>query len=337
MWQRFLQYAGVEKCLIGASMFRIIGGFAIIIQYLLNYKQRHYLYGPTGVWPYEYFRQTVHASGSFSIYAWNSSPLFFELVFHLGIVVAFLWMIGFKTRLLTFLNYVFWWSMHERCPGIWDGGDNLMQLVLVYALFANVGAHFSVDPTRPSPSPLRRQVLAMLHNSAILAFALQICLVYGIAGLTKVQGESWRDGTAIYYALRGGEFVWPGVSEHIYQSRWSVLALSYATVAFQVSFPFLVFLNRYTRNLAIACGLLFHLGIGLVMGLITFALFLIAADLALVGDAEYRAIGNLVLRVVRRRSQAIRALVPSLRSVGVGAHEGRGEAVQVTEAERSET
>jgi hypothetical protein len=116
-----------------------------------------------------------------------------------------------------------------------------------------------------------------------------------------------------------------------------VLALSYATVAFQVSFPFLVFLNRYTRNFAIACGLLFHLGIGLVMGLITFALFLIAADLALVGDAEYRAIGRLVQRVVRRRSQAIQALVPTLRSVGTVAQGGREEAVRVTEAKRSET
>ena len=139
----------------------------------------------------------------------------------------------------------------------------------------------------------------------MLAFALQICLVYGIAGLTKVQGETWRNGTALYYALRAGEFTWPGHSELIFHNGFLLTFLAYATVAFQVSFPFLLFMNARTRTLAVLAGLTFHLGIALFMGLVTFATFLIAVDLSLIGDEEYRWLFGAVDRVRARLRAAL--------------------------------
>jgi hypothetical protein len=56
----------------------------------------------------------------------------------------------------------------------------------------------------------------------------------------------------------------------------------------------------------VAIGISFHLAIGSVMGLVTFALFLIAADLALVDDDEYRALGALAARVRRRLTFGLR-------------------------------
>jgi antimicrobial peptide system SdpB family protein len=296
LWRRLVALASQERLLIGASLFRIGAGVTLLYQALINYHQRGYLYGPDGVYPYGLFVNRLGETRSFSLYALSPSPLLFELLFHLGLVVTFAWVLGWRTRLMTLLTYVFTWSLHERNPLLWDGGDNLLHLVLVYGLFANLGAHFSLDAERLRAERLaggwRAQALAMLHGAAMLAFALQVCLVYAVAGLYKVQGEMWQSGTALYYIMRVDEFSWPGHSELIYRNALLVAALTYATVAFQVGFTFLYFLNRRTRLLALAAGISFHLGIALFMGLVTFSALLISAELALIPDAEYRWLGR---------------------------------------------
>jgi Vitamin K-dependent gamma-carboxylase len=304
-WRRFVaDHGSTKRFLIGASVLRIVAGFTILVQYLVNYAQRRYLYGPEGVYPWEVFADRAKSTLNFSIYAWSQSPLYFEVCFHLGVIVATLWALGWRTRWTTPLNFVFWWSLQHRFSGLWDGGDNLMRIVLIYAMFADVGAYFSLDARRRTAAPGGNtgpssagaaeagapQASVMLHNAAMLAIALQLCLLYGIAGLSKVQGETWREGTALYYAMRGGQYVWPGFSDAIYQNAYLIVFLSYSTVAFQVSFPFLMFMSKYTRRFAICISLLFHLGIMLFMGLITFSCFMISVDLALVSDDEYTAL-----------------------------------------------
>jgi hypothetical protein len=203
------------------------------------------------------------------------------------------------------LNFIFWWSLQQRFPGLWDGGDNIMRLVLIYSMFANTSAYFSMDAARrrqnPPPSrPTLEKTAAMFHNAAMLAFAIQLGVMYGVAGLTKVQGEMWREGTALYYALRGGQYVWPGKSEWLYRNGPLMAFVSQMTVLFQVGFPFMLFMNRYTRLLVILISISFHLSIALFMGLITFSLYMMAVDLALIGDDEYRLMGRGLQRLAER-------------------------------------
>ncbi len=304
-WDGMVARVSQPRFLIGASLFRICAGLAIVIQYLLNHAQRRYLFGPEGLWPWDTFAASMANSATFSVYAWSRSLIWFEACFHLGLLVSLLWLVGWRTRLTTPLTYVFFWSLHQRFPGIWDGGDNLIHLVLVYAMFADVGAWFSLDAKRRASTPVDAHATGarlggMLHNTAILAFALQLSLVYGVAGLYKVQGDVWQDGTAIYHAFRSGQFVWPGFSELLYQNAVVVTLLSHGTVAFQVAFPFLLFLNRHTRRIAVALGLTFHLGIALFLGLITFSLFMASVDVALIDDDEYRALGRWLTRLKSR-------------------------------------
>ena len=296
LWERFVSFASRPRFVIGASVFRVIAGAAILLQYLATYKQRLFIFGPNGIYPLD----ATSNRGGFSVYTLSPSPAFFEVVYHVSIVVAALWFLGWKTRWLTPVLYVLWTSLHRRLPLFGDGGDNMMTIVFVYACFADLNAYFAIEtrePPRPGlQSDLRRDLSAMFHNGAILAFALQIALVYGVAGLTKVQGETWRNGTAIYYAM-SGTYRLPGVSEAICRHDWVVNLLSYSAVAFQVSFPWFIFLNRYTRILAVAAGMCFHLGIGIVLGLVTFATLMMAVDLALVSDEEYRAAYSVLLRI----------------------------------------
>jgi hypothetical protein len=270
-----------ERCLTGARTFRLVAGMSVLLEYLVNYAQRNYLFGPNGVYPYAAF---AASTSGFSVYRWSASPAFFEVCFHLGVLVAILWFMGYWTRLLTPLNYFFWFSLHQRNLAVWDGGDNVMQLVFVYAMFANLTGRANAATHGGSTW---RAACRVVHNAAILAIGIQISLVYGVAGLCKVQGTSWQNGTALYYALRSSEFRLPGLSERLYSNALFLTFICYSTVAFQTSFPFLLLIGRRTRAVAVAIAMMFHVGIMYAMGLVTFGLFMMACDLAIVGDTEY--------------------------------------------------
>lgn len=317
--ERLITAASTPRFLIGASIFRIAAGFIVLYQYLLNYHHRHFLFGPNAVHDYGGFVELILASGSFSLYALSSSPIFFEAIYHAGIAVTVLWVFGWHTRTMTVLTYLFLWSMHERNPFLWDGGDNIFRIIIIFAMFANLGAYFSLDAERKATQGGQgtgywQLVEAMFHNGAILAFALQLGIMYGCAGLYKVQGEVWQNGTALYYVMRTADYTWPGYSELIYQNLWLVHGLTYATVAFQVSFPFMLFMNKYTRRLALFSSLCFHTGIALFMGLVTFSAYMLVVELSFITDEEYRDMGKWVQRLtnsVRQAGNKLRPILPT--------------------------
>lgn len=302
---RLLHRLAVPRHRIGLNVFRVVTGSLILVQYLLNYSQRHFLFGPSGAYPWDMF---ISEREAFSLYQLSNHPAAFELLFHTGIGVTLAWTWGFKTRLLTPLTWLFWFSLRETHSLLWDGGDNLMQLALVYACFADLSPLRAAERERSAPQTTWSTISGLVHNGAVLALGLQVCLLYGVSGLAKVQGEPWQNGTALYYALWPEQYRLPGVSEYLVRSAPLLAVLSHATVFFQVAFPFLFVFNRYTRHLVVLVAIMFHLGIAGVMGLFTFAGFMIATDLALIGDAGYLGLNRLTRRSWQRLSSWTRSL-----------------------------
>jgi antimicrobial peptide system SdpB family protein len=229
---------------------------------------------------------------TFSLYALSSSSTYFELIFHLGIVFTLLWTVGWKTRLTGVLALVFRYSLYTRNTFIANGGDNLSVIVMIFLAVADTGAYFSVDAwqnknseTKPSQSSVGKQVLALLHNTALLAVVLQLCVMYTVAGLHKASGPMWQSGTALYYILRVEEFSAP-FAYLIYRNEYLLLLLAYSTICFQLGFAMSLH-TRYTRYLWLLGGIGFHLGIATFMGLVTFSIFMVAAYPILITDREY--------------------------------------------------
>lgn len=304
---RLLERLAVPRHRIGLNVFRVLTGCLILVQYLLNYAQRHFLYGPSGAYPWDLF---ISEHASFSLYALSNRPAAFELIYHAGIVVTLAWVCGFATRLLTPLTWLFWSSLRSTNTLLWDGGDNLMQLILLYACFADLSPLRAEQRAQSASRSTWATISGLVHNGAVLAMALQVCILYGVSGMAKVQGEPWQNGTALYYALWPEQYRLPGVSEYLVRSAPLLALLSHATVFFQVSFPFLFLLNRYTRHFAVLLAVTFHLGIAGVMGLFTFAGFMIATDVALLSDEAYLAVAGLARRSWQWLAGAARSLQP---------------------------
>lgn len=116
------------------------------------------------------------------------------------------------------------------------------------------------------------------------AIAVQMCLVYVVSGLYKVQGEVWQDGTALFYIMRVPEFELPGWSSLVYDNDVLVFLGTYSTTLFLVYFPTGILVARL-RPWTAAASIAFHVSIGVFMGLTAFALTMVACDLIFLSSA----------------------------------------------------
>ncbi|GAA0437622.1 HTTM domain-containing protein [Agaribacter marinus] len=292
-----------KHMLMGTSLIRIAFGLLILYFYFIHYGQRRFLWGPNGMQDHETLTKQLFTTNNFSIYQLNDSLLYFEIIFHIGVVIAFFFTIGFMGRLTAILNFIFIWSLQHANVLILDGGDNVMRIILFYLLFANTTAFFSVDGYRRkqkvSSITLSPSLFNAFHNLAVLASIIQVSFMYLTSGMHKIMGEVWQNGTALYYILQVDEYTHPFFKELIISSDFLLLIGAYGAIFAQITYPFLLF-NRYTRYIAIFNIIAMHIGIAIVMGLFTFSATMISIQLVLLKNEEYERAYTAVKRLLSK-------------------------------------
>ncbi|MDX3516196.1 HTTM domain-containing protein [Streptomyces caniscabiei] len=285
------------RSILGVSGMRALLGFIGFMFYASQYGDRHYLFGPDSILPWRDFTEQLEQSGTFSLYAFSDSDAWFELTFHVGMVLALGVALGFGGRLVLAAHWVFLWSIFQRQHSLLDGGDNLAYVVIPMLLLTRCYDHFSISTgvarwvSERIPGAIRSLSIPP-HNLGVLAIALQITLVYVTSGLYKVQGRLWQDGTALFHIMRVPEFTYPGVSNLVYENDFIVVAGTYATTLFMVYFP-LGILVPALRPWTASVSIVFHLSIAIFMGLTSFALTMVACDLIFLSGAMHRGLAFL--------------------------------------------
>lgn len=275
-----------EHWLIGAALARVLLGTWAIYYYVLHFPVRGLLWGPDGLWPHDRFL-TLRSFPN--LLQFSPSPLVFEVAYVGAIAVALTYSLGWWPRVMAVLHWWMIWSLQERNPFITDGGDNLMRIALLFLAAVNTGAYFSLGSGRGRFrwAPVVQQGLAVAHNFGILLVLAQLSMLYLSTGLYKAMGELWQQGTALYYVLRVDEYSWPPIAQAVYQSPYLVVLGTYGTVMFELMFTPSLF-SRWPRYATIVAGMAFHVGIGMLMGLVTFAWSMLALYPLLITDAEYK-------------------------------------------------
>jgi len=269
--------------LIGSSILRVGFGIIILYSYAINYAQRHFLWGYNGITKTDFSDEF----SNFSLYQYGSTNWHFEIIFHLGIIAALLFTLGYKTRIISIINFIFLYSLHQENPVILDGGNNIMIIVLIYLMFVKTNAYFSIDKHINQNKVKENVYVNILHNFGVLAVVIQFCIIYLNSALYKVMGEYWQNGTAIYYILQVDEFNLPWLTDLIVSSDILIVLITYSTVLLQIAFSFML-LNKRTKYIGLSLAVLMHLGIAFAMGLITFSFIMILIDTILISDEDYR-------------------------------------------------
>jgi hypothetical protein len=306
---------GRAVSLQAASMLRIGYGLIYLVFLLREFPQRDEIWGPGSPWTPVLARELFGQTGWFSILILSDSTWYFEVCYGFALITAALFMLGWHTRAISLLFALVVVSFHGRSIYMADGGDNLIVLMAVYLVLTDCGRCRSLDARRrrrvsshaarrldaPSPSPssvrqqadlARRMLSTLLHNCGMFVIAAQVCILYGAAGLYKVQGGLWRDGTALHYVLNLDLFQpWPALSAQVDSHQLLAAVAGYLTVLVQVAFPFTVFSRL---KYVVLCVLLaMHVGIAVLLGLPMFSGSMIVADTVFLSD-------GLITRVMRR-------------------------------------
>ena len=138
-----------------------------------------------------------------------------------------------------------------------------------------------VGPGAPAPT--------VTANLALRLIQLHLALIYGMAGLAKLQGQAWWTGQAIWGVLASAEFrvfdlTW------LVDHPWLLNLMTHASLALELGYPALIWVRRL-RPLLLAAVALLHAGIGLTApGLIEFGLTMLAGNLAFVSGPWLRSL-----------------------------------------------
>ncbi|GAB4060525.1 HTTM domain-containing protein [Catellatospora paridis] len=295
--------------LYAAAVLRIGYGLFYLTFLLREFPHRDEIWGPGSAWTPALARELFDQSGWASILTLSDSRAYFEACYAAALLTCALFVLGWRTRATSILFAAVVASFHARAIYMGDGGDNLVVLMAIYLMFTACGRRWSLDARRTrlrglaadtgplSAAPaapnlwfglgLARQMMStVLHNCAMFVIAAQVCILYGCAGLYKVQGATWGNGTALHYVLNQGLFrPWPTLSLMVDSHPLLVAVACYMTVLLQVAFPFVLFSRFKYIVLAMLLGL--HIGIAVIMGLPLFSAAMIIADAVFLPDRFY--------------------------------------------------
>lgn len=281
------------------SILRILYGVGILLLLVPSIRERSFLWGKASFWvdPEASRRGFL----SFDLFMPKDAPVLFEFAFFGLILLAVLFTVGWYTRLVLPLMLILLIGLQANNPYVLNGGDTLMRITLVFMLFANLSAHYSLDARRKKRMSERgtkrkrivaRHVSNSAHNVGLILSCFQIIVVYLVSGVWKLTGTEWLDGTALFYALRIDAFMlYPMLNDLLWQSTLLLYIATFIALWAQTLFP-LAILWRPTRIIALITLMGMHFGIAVLMGLWPFSLAMIALDMLFIRDSTWVSINN---------------------------------------------
>lgn len=188
-----------------------------------------------------------------------------------------------ETRLNSVVIFGLFYIVENICISMWDGGVNLMHLILIYLVF--------LSSSEKKLSPRYDDVKVMTNNCVLYMTRIQIALVYLCAGLMKIHGDLWGKGIALYYTLNIEQYSHPFLVHVAQKFPLITVVGNYVTLLFQLSFPFLIWFHG-TRKPMLFLGTLLHLGIAFGMGLFGFGFAMCVSYFAFYSNEKAKAVFN---------------------------------------------
>jgi len=174
---------------------RIALGLTLLGDLLHRAQYLELFYTDSGVYPLSAAEATYTQFNGLSVHALSGALWFQQLLFVLAGLLALAFILGYRTRLVGLLSLLLLFSLHARNPGVLNGGDRLLRVVLFVALVAPLGERWSVDALRRGSA---REQVASFGTAAVL---VQPIAVFTSNALQKHQGEHWYAGEGLEIAL----------------------------------------------------------------------------------------------------------------------------------------
>lgn len=186
--------------------------------------------------------------------------------------------VGWHSRLAALAVFVGVVTFQRGDPFAFNSGDALIRLEALFLLLAPSGAALSLDRRRTAGSFWSVQVRAPW---VLRLMQVQMTCVYVFSVLNKLSGDTWREGTAVSYALQMTDMATVAVPDWITNNALAMNAATWGVLATEVAVGLLVW-NRRARPWVLGAGVLAHVMIALALAVAFFSFAMFVLYLAFV-------------------------------------------------------
>ncbi|HLA45743.1 MAG TPA: HTTM domain-containing protein, partial [Aggregatilineales bacterium] len=266
-------------------------------------------YSDTGFVPLSALRDGLLRTNRFSLMDAMPQVWMAQIFFLMWIAVLIALMIGYRTRLMSILNFLIVLSIHERNIYVLNGADTVIRVLSFWMMFVPMAESYSLDSILRKPvSDEPRTIFAF----PVRMMQIQIALVYVFTFILKLPGDIWRDGEALHYALQLQSLTLPFGDWFLDLAPLPLLQLmNYWSLFFEGGFIFFVFLpffQPHLRLFGLFMGFMMHLGIAVLMSIGNFSFVMMISYFIFIPPEWVERLFN--LKFIQRLVLMIREVIP---------------------------
>jgi len=282
------------------SLIRVCAGLMLFYTHLVWAIDLHGFFGNRGRISPEFVSAFFDTTNTQSHFAWShlhgiQSPVVLWALHIAALIVFAMLTVGLYSRVVSVIALLIAIGYVHRAPGAQFGLDQINVILAMYLVVGPCGAYYSVDRWLRGKRENREQRStgeafetppSTAANIAIRLIQCHLCVIYLFAGVGKLLGVSWWEGTALWRSLACYEYqsinmLW------IAHYPSLINLLTHVALAWEVSYVFLIW-PKQTRPLVLAMAVPIHLGIAMCLGMITFGTVMLIANLAFVSPVVVR-------------------------------------------------
>jgi hypothetical protein len=243
------------------SLMRIGIAIVILADLIIRGSDLTAHYTDEGMWPTKLIHNFGWKTGFWSLHELSGTFSWALTLFVVHFSFALMLLIGYQSKLSTFIVWFLYISLHNRNLYVQQAGDDLLRLTLFWGLFLPWNAYYSIDSRSFYFEPKKRFF-------ANMGYLLLIASVYFFTVNLKLSPEWRSDYTAVYYALSLEQLRLPGVGEWLYARPKIMTAITAFVYFVELVIPFLIIFpgkKGYLRFIAFALIIILHTGIGFTL------------------------------------------------------------------------
>jgi len=261
-----------EKPTEGIALFRIVWAGLLLCYFIMDLGNITDFYGPHAIVSH------TTAENAFPFLHISLFKLFkptYEVAYGVMVVYGislFTSMLGFFTRGSLIVAFICMASLHQRNIWLLSSSEMLMRAITLLLICSPCGHSLSIDSLLGRYFENFRQKRTW-PIWALRLIQIQISVVYLWTTWHKLKGETWLDGTAVYYATRiEGLTNFP--LPFLLDSPLFLKLATWGALLIEFSLGSLIWVKKLRKPVILA-GILFHLGIEYTMSIPFFELTMI--------------------------------------------------------------
>lgn len=241
---------------IALSILRIFICIHLLKKIVFSWSSLELMYGPGSI--------ISHLPLQFGKFSFESLQIreHYKIIITVYIVLIILYLYGIGKHFTALFLYLFTIMLHRLNFLILNGGDNLLEFLILYLVFADSFQYFSISKLNYKEN--LRKVSNFVSNLASYSMIIHLCLIYFVSSIHKLNANVWFHGIAVYYILSLDRFTGTTYNAAMVKNPYFVTIATYFTLFYELYFPVLS-LIRKIKPYYLFFGILLHLGIYVFM------------------------------------------------------------------------